>query len=103
MMTQRSSDFAVAGGWNVATGALLTILLAATCDLIPEKLIWNIGDVHLYKNVIDSFKKQIMNMNKTYLFPKLFVPKKEIESYQFEDLSLYNYNNAGSIQFEMNA
>jgi thymidylate synthase len=71
MMTQRSSDYAVAGGWNVATGALFVILLAVVCGLEPETLIWNIGDAHLYANVVDGFKIQLERTPRP--FPKLFV------------------------------
>lgn len=101
MMTQRSSDYAVAGGWNIATGALLTIMLARVCDLIPDTLIWNIGDLHLYNNVIENFTVQLMRI--PYLFPKLYINKKDsIESYQFSDLELVNYQFHSSLDFPMN-
>lgn len=102
MMTQRSSDFAVAGGWNVATGALFTILLAKVCDLEPETLTWNIGDAHLYANVVDGFKQQLDR--KPRLFPKLFVTKKsDIETYEKSDLFLIGYDPHDQIKFHMNA
>lgn len=101
MMTQRSSDYAVAGGWNIATGALLTIMLAQATDLKPKTLIWNIGDMHLYKNVIDNFKLQLKR--EPYIFPKLYLPKKEdITTYEFKDLQLINYNYHDAIDFHMN-
>lgn len=101
MMTQRSSDYAVAGGWNIATGALLTYLLASICDLTPYKLIWNIGDIHIYNNLIEQVKEQL---NRTpYLFPKLFINKKnKIEDYEFSDIKLLCYNYHNSIQMTMN-
>ena len=46
----RSSDIVVAGGWNIATAALLTYILAATCGMIPGHLYWIMGDTHIYKN-----------------------------------------------------
>ncbi len=102
MMTQRSSDYAVAGGWNIATGALFTILLAAVCDLEPENLIWNIGDAHLYTNVVDGFKEQLQRQPR--LFPKIFVPKRQnIEDFQKEDLILLGYEPHDTIKFQMNA
>ena len=101
MMTQRSSDFMVAGGWNIATGSLLTYLIATVCDLIPAELIWNIGDIHIYNNLIPQTKEQI---NRTpNQFPKIFVNKKEnIEDFEFSDVTILCYNSAASIPLIMN-
>lgn len=100
MMTQRSSDFAIAGGWNVATGALLTILLAKVCNLEPEKLIWNIGDVHVYKNLINEFKIQITRI--PYQFPNLIIPYKEnIEDYEFSDINVIGYKSHTALNFKI--
>ncbi len=101
MMTQRSSDFMVAGGWNIATGSLLTYLIATVCDLKPGELIWNIGDVHIYNNLIDQTKIQIERT--PVLFPKLLIAKKEnITDYTFSDLQLLNYNPQPPIELVMN-
>ena len=102
MMTQRSSDIAVAGGWNVATGALLTIMLAASCNLVPDELIWNIGDAHIYKNLIEQVKEQLTRT--PYPYPKLFLNKKnDITDYQFDDLTLVGYQTHPQIKLTMNA
>lgn len=102
MMTQRSSDFAVAGGWNIATGALLTILLAKVLDMNPGKLHWNIGDVHLYNNVLAGIQEQLKRTASQ--MPCLFVNKKEsIEAFEFSDLLLINYKPQPAIDFPMNA
>lgn len=100
MMTQRSSDFAIAGGWNVATGALLTMLLAVTCGLRPGKLIWNLGDVHIYNNLIEEFKKQLNR--EPYRFPKLHITKKEnIEDYTYGDLKMLGYKSYEPLTFKL--
>lgn len=103
MMTQRSSDFALAGGWNVATGSLLTILLASVCNLAPKKLIWCVGDLHIYSNNVDSCSIQIERCPTIY--PKLIIVNKktDITKYEYSDLSLINYNPQSSITFSMNA
>ena len=101
MMTQRSSDFMVAGGWNIATGALLTYLIATVCNLHPAELIWNIGDVHLYNNLLEQVKEQIARQ--PTLFPKLFINKKEnIEDFEFKDLEMLCYKPAEPIALTMN-
>ncbi|NDH07516.1 thymidylate synthase, partial [bacterium] len=101
MMTQRSSDYFTAGGWNVATGALLTYLIGAVCDLQPYELIWNMGDVHLYNNLVAQAKQQIIR--KPFVWPKLAVVKKaDITSYEFSDIALYHYQYYNSIKPIMN-
>lgn len=113
MMTQRSSDYAIAGGWNIATGALFVILLAAVCDLQPDTLIWNIGDAHLYTNAVEGFKAQLERQPRP--FPKIFINKKfadtdtpevalkNLEAFQKEDLILIGYEPHDAIKFTMNA
>jgi dihydrofolate reductase/thymidylate synthase len=101
MMTQRSSDYVVAGGWNVATGALLTYLISAVTDLTPNKLIWNIGDTHVYKNVKSQLEEQVAR--KPYLFPKILINKRQkIEDFEFDDIKLLGYKYHGPIQMVMN-
>lgn len=90
MMTQRSSDYFLAGGWNIATGALLTYLIAKVCDLVPDKLIWNIGDVHIYQNLITQSQELIKR--RPYPYPKLNIKvKRDITKYEFADLELTGY------------
>lgn len=102
MMTQRSSDIAVAGGWNIAAGALLTILLAKVCNLEPKELIWNIGDVHIYDNLVEQVVEQIKR--EPFQFPRLVVNKKEeITDYEFGDLELIGYQHLPAIKMVMNA
>lgn len=103
MMTQRSSDYFTAGGWNIATGSLLTILLSKICNLEPDKLIWNIGDVHIYQNLINQAKEQLLR--NPYTFPKLYFKEKEyknIEDFNYEDLELLGYKYHPNIKFDMN-
>jgi thymidylate synthase len=101
MMTQRSSDLAVAGGWNIATGALLTYMIAQVCDMTPDELIWNMGDVHIYNNLVSQVHEQIDRVPSP--FPKLKLNKKDnITDYQFEDLTLLNYDPQSSIKMVMN-
>lgn len=98
--TQRSSDYAVAGGWNIATIALFTMLLAKTLDLIPHELIWNIGDLHVYEDHVQDFLAQYSRPVKAP--PRLIIKsKKPITEYEFEDLQLVGYNPHPIIPFKM--
>lgn len=102
MMTQRSSDVCVAGGWNVATGALLTYILAHICGLRPHKLLWSVGDMHIYLNQLDIVKQQLDR--KPHHFPLLLFKKQHthIEEIAFEDLELLGYQPDTGIRYPFN-
>jgi thymidylate synthase len=103
-MEQRSSDFALAGGWNVATGALFLKLMAHFCGKKPGKLFWSVGNVHLYLNHLEQARKQVDR--EPIAYPKLFfrdMPEK-IEDVTAENLDLVGYVDRGfeKLRFEMN-
>lgn len=92
-VVQRSSDVVCAGGWNIASSALFLILVAKVCELTPHELIWSVGDIHIYDNLVDAAKEMLQQS--IYVFPKLYIKDKptdwQITDYQFEDLTLVNY------------
>lgn len=98
MATQRSSDYFTAGGWNIATASLLTILLASVCGLTPHELIWNIADIHIYNNLVDQANEQIKRTPKP--FPKLILhnPPKNIEEFEMDNIVLIGYDPYPVIQ-----
>lgn len=104
-ITQRSSDISLAGGWNVASGALLTILMARICGLEPKELIWSPGDTHIYLNQLEAVKEQLKRTPR--IFPKLYFrddcKKLDITDFEFSDLVLVNYNPYPTIKIVMNA
>ena len=104
-LTQRSSDISLAGGWNVAYGALFTYLLAHWCDLEPERLIYSLGDVHIYANQVEGVRKQLQRTPRP--FPKLYLSSSKpskIEDYQYSDLQLVGYGPIyPQIKLAMNA
>jgi thymidylate synthase len=102
MMTQRSSDFALAGGWNIATGALLTYFIAHYTNTKPFELIWNIGDLHIYHNNLSAVAQQITrNPN---IYPKLYLTNmpEKIDNITYDNLQLINYCPQGHISMNMN-
>jgi thymidylate synthase len=102
MMTQRSSDVVTAGGWNVATGSLLTIMLAAICDMKPDELIWNVGNIHIYNNLYDQANEMFTRV--AYIYPKLFVKNipNDITDFEFDDFELLNYKSHNMIKGVIN-
>lgn len=104
MVTQRSSDYALAGAWNVASASLFLILLAAHLNYAPGELIWNVGDCHLYaNNATEMVDTQLSRA--PHSWPRLrvlFRPQKMTE-WEFECLELVNYAPHGALNYEMNA
>jgi thymidylate synthase len=108
LATQRSSDISLAGFWNISTISLLTYMLGSMTGLKPKKLIWSIGDAHIYKNQLEAVNEQL-NRNPLY-YPKLFLKEtapsihnnKSIEEFEYGDMVLVDYNPYKSIKSVMN-
>jgi len=87
--------------FNIASYAILNILLAKAANLDPGELIFCGGDTHIYLNHIDQAKEQLKR--KPYAFPKLKINKdissiKDIENLTFEDFNITNYISHSSIK-----
>lgn len=96
---QRSWDVLL--GWNTTTAALLTHLLATTCDYDIGILVHSITDAHIYKDHIDSGVVDVILSRDTRRLPKLTVNKKPIDQYEFTDLTLTDYNPHPPIAIKM--
>lgn len=90
MWNQRSCDFALGIPFNIASYALLLEIIAKSVNMIPEDLIGNLGDCHIYINQIDGVREQLTRQ--PYPLPKLRHMKSD-EFYKSlsEDLSLFTH------------
>ena len=102
-MYQRSSDVFLASYWNIASAALLTIMLAHYTSLSPGSLTVAVGDAHLYTNHIAQVHELLQRSpySKPYLFIKCSPPD-DIKKYTADDFILLGYEYGEPISGSLN-
>ena len=98
---QRSADVFLGVPFNIASYALLTLMVAQVCDLQPGEFIHTFGDVHLYSNHIEQAKLQLTRQ--PYPLPQMLINPavKDIFAFKFEDFELLNYQAHPHIKAEV--
>ncbi len=89
---QRSADIFLGVPFNIASYALLTLMVAQVCDLEPGDFIHTLGDAHLYNNHIEQAKLQLSRDTKPSPTMKINPDIKNIFDFKFEDFTLENYD-----------
>lgn len=89
---QRSCDTFLGVPFNIASYALLTMMMAQVCDLQLGDFVWTGGDVHLYSNHVDQAKLQLTRDCRPLPQLKLNPDVKDLFAFTFEDFTLENYD-----------
>ena len=98
---QRSADIFLGVPFNIASYALLTMMMAQVCDLEPGDFVHTLGDAHIYQNHLDQVKLQLTRDPRP--LPQMLInpEKKDIFSFDYEDFTLTNYDPHPHIKGEV--
>ena len=88
---QRSADVFLGVPFNIASYALLTMMIAQVCDLELGDFIWTGGDTHIYSNHYEQVATQLAREPKVLPTMKINPEVKDIFSFKYEDFKLENY------------
>ena len=98
MLYQRSCDMFLGVPFNIASYALLTMMVAQVCGYEPGEFVHTLGDTHIYHNHFEQVKEQLTHT--PYPLPQMKINPlvKDINDFKYEDFELLNYQSYDTIK-----
>jgi thymidylate synthase len=90
-MYQRSADLFLGVPFNIASYALLTLMVAQVTNLKPGEFILTLGDAHLYLNHLDQAREQLTRTPRSFPRMRLNAARRELLDFEYEDFTLEEY------------
>jgi thymidylate synthase len=98
---QRSADLFLGVPFNIASYALLTLMVAQVCGLKPGEFVHTFGDLHLYSNHLEQARLQLSREPKPLPVMRLNPAVMEIDGFTYEDFTLEGYEPWPGIKAEI--
>ena len=98
---QRSADVFLGVPFNIASYALLTMMVAQVCGLQPKEFVHTFGDAHIYSNHVEQAKLQLSREPRPLPQMRINPDVKSIFDFQYEDFTLENYDPYPHIKAEV--
>jgi len=95
---QRSADLFLGVPFNIASYALLTLMVAQACDLEPGEFVHTFGDTHLYLNHLDQAREQLEREPRRLPVMRLNPQVRDLFAFRYEDFALEGYDPHPSIK-----
>ena len=95
---QRSADLFLGVPFNIASYALLTMMVAQVCELRAGDFVHTFGDLHLYQNHLEQAREQLSREFRSLPRMRLNPNVRRLEDFRFEDFTLLDYNPHPSIK-----